>query len=112
MVDQKVTRHPRQPGVKAALRTAEGLDGLENPQEHILRQILRFLRTVGKTKTQTVHLPRVLPDKLFPGGFVAVQAPGNEGLVQAVDQNSASGNIRHRVGKLTARGVSSKLLPS
>ena len=78
---------------KRAFGATEGLDRLENPQEHILRQVLRFLRTVRKTETQTVHLPRVLADKVFPGGFVAVQAPGNERLVQAIDQISASGNI-------------------
>ena len=112
MVDQQVTRHPRQPRVKAAFRAAEALNRLENPQEHFLRQVLRFLRAVRKTETQAVHLPRVLPDKFLPGGFVAVQASGNEGLVQAVGQNSASGNIQHRAGSPTARGVSSKLLPS
>jgi hypothetical protein len=93
MVDQKVPRHPRQPGVKAALRAAEGLNRLENPQEHILRQILCFLRAVRKTEAESVHLSRVLPHKVFPGGVIAVQASGNEGLVQAVDQLSASGNI-------------------
>jgi len=50
-----------------------------------------------------------LPDKLFPGGFVAVQAPGNEGLIQAVDQNAASGNIQHRAGSPAARGVSNSI---
>ena len=66
--------------MKAAFRAAKGLDRLEHPQEHILRQVLRFLRAVRETETQAVHLPRVLPDKFLPGGFVAVQAPGNEAV--------------------------------
>jgi hypothetical protein len=112
MVDQEVTRHPGQPGVKAAFRAAEGLDSLEDPQEHILRQILRFLRAVGKTEAEAVHLPGVLPDKVFPSGFIAVQTSGNETMVHAIDQISASGNMQYRAGSLTARGVSSKMLPS
>ena len=47
-----------------------------------------------------------------PVAFIAVQASGNEVLVQAVDQLSASGNSLHPAGNVTARGVSSKLLPS
>jgi hypothetical protein len=79
--------------VKAALRASEGLNRFENPQEHILRQILRFLRAVRKTEAQAVHVARVLPDKVFPGGFIAVQTSRDEGLVQPIDQMSASGNI-------------------
>jgi hypothetical protein len=98
--------------VKTAFRTAEGLDGPENPQEYLLRQILGFLHAVGKTEAEAVHLPRVLPDEVFPGGFIAVQTSRNEGLVQAIEQLSASGNFHYPAGSLTARGISSKLLPS
>ena len=112
VVNQEITRHPGQPGMKAAFRAAEGLDGLENPQEHLLRQILRFLHAVGKTEAEAVYLPRVLPDEILPGGFIAVQTSRNERLVQAIEQLSASGNFHYPAGSLTARGISSKMFPS
>ncbi len=49
---------------------------------------------------------------ILSGAFIAIQASGNEAMFQAVDQITASGNVQHRAGYLTARGVSSKLLPS
>ena len=92
VIDQKVTRDPRQPGAETAFGAAKGLDRLENTQENFLRQILRFLRAVRKTEAEAVHLPRVLADELLPGGFIATQASRNEAMVQTFDQVAASGN--------------------
>ena len=47
MIDQKVTRHPRQPGAETSLPpTGNVLQRAEHPQENFLRQILRFRAAV------------------------------------------------------------------
>ena len=82
MIDQKVTRHPRQPGAERALRRAERLQRPEDAQEHFLRQVLRLRAAAGEAVAQSVDPPGVQTDQFLPGGLVAAQAPRNEAVVR------------------------------
>ena len=102
MVDQKVTRQPRQPGSKRSFGRAEGAQRAEDPQENFLGQILGFVRAIGEAVAESINLPGMQPDQFLPRGFVAGEASRYEtgiGIQAPFYQIAAAANAGQRINR-------------
>jgi hypothetical protein len=109
VVDQKVTGDTGQPRIERTFGAAERLHRTEHPEKDFLRKILGFLTAIREPVTDTVDLPRVQAHEFLPCGFIAAQAPGDQGLFQAVfRQMSPSGYDARGVGKIATGSLCTK----
>ncbi len=73
MVDAQVPADADQPGLEVC-PLVERLERLENLQEHVLREVFRFVVLAGELVRDVEDLAPVLPDDLRPRVLVAGQA--------------------------------------
>src|SRR5262249_405917 len=95
------------PGAQAGM-PAKGVNGAEDPQEHFLRQVQRFVVVVQQVEGELIDHPLMLADEFSAGVFVARGASLNERCLPASDVGPGNGsNGFHR--QVTTHGSTAPL---
>ena len=88
-VPRLIDRDPVDPGSQAGLAT-EAMDGAEDAQEHLLRQIERFVALAQQVHGELKHHALMFGDQLTSRGFVAVGTPLHERRFTPADVRPAN----------------------
>lgn len=75
MVNQQVACDAREPDAEGALVRTERANGPEDPEKHVLGQILGFGVLATEAVAECIDAPGVGANQALPGGLVALQAP-------------------------------------
>ena len=81
------------PGAQRGM-SAEGVDGAEDPQEHFLREVERFVVVPQQVERQLVDHPLVLVDQVGARIFVVRGAALNQQRLSAADLRPGDGSNR------------------